>query len=144
MSAKFRGGLAGTVIAMTLRNTTSRRFPMNSFLRHLIAGATMLASSALLASGCVGAADIDCGPGESCECDGIGACHAECVGGDCDMRCEGQGACNFDCPEGGCRATCEGQGACTLSCPGGDCTLSCRGAGACEIEDCEDGQCEVR
>lgn len=115
-------------------------------LRHLVAGLALagLTASLGLGTGCIGAADIACRPGEICECDGIGACHADCVGGDCAMVCDGTGACDLDCPDGGCAVTCRGEGACQLSCPGGDCEMTCRGAGACEIRDCDDGTCDVR
>ena len=114
---------------------------MLSLLRPAILSLFVIGVSAITVSGC-GYSDISCGPGELCDCHGLGSCDAECVGGACDMHCDGTGSCDFDCPEGGCFATCEGRGSCAMSCPGGDCTMTCKGYGSCALLDCDE-TCEL-
>jgi hypothetical protein len=81
---------------------------------------------------------IACEPGQTCECDGAGACEADCDDGDCGFVCGGSGSCELTCDAGGCDAVCEGSGSCILHCPGGDCSLDCEGSGECRLAQCSD------
>jgi hypothetical protein len=117
-------------------------------IAHLLAWSTV-GLSAWMMMGCVveaddvGASDEECAAGESCSCDGAGACSLECEGPDCNFECDGTGSCGLSCPEGGCTALATGQGAATLSCNGGGCELTCAGSGSCDITSCNGGGCVV-
>jgi hypothetical protein len=57
----------------------------------------------------------NCTTGDTCRCEGPGACAVTCTGGGCNFECSSDYTCAFACPGGGCSATTAGDGSCTLA-----------------------------
>ena len=56
---------------------------MHDLLRPIVLSLSIIGSTAIILPGC-GYSEITCGPGELCDCHGLGSCDAECVGGNCE------------------------------------------------------------